>query len=144
MVLRSVELISETFEAVILRLSAAYWRGVTWDCLKNSLLDMRGFGRQVFSAKALKYCAWVTLVTATLPAVIAYHLICYGAQDPSTVHLSSFKKTVAVACTLAAYVAMFVLPWLYVLQAMPAALRLEEHTSELQSLMRISYAVFCL
>src|SRR3546814_8802307 len=26
----------------------------------------------------------------------------------------------------------------------PATLRLEEHTSELQSLMRISYAVFCL
>src|SRR3546814_5549195 len=26
----------------------------------------------------------------------------------------------------------------------PAALRSEEHTSELQSLMRISYAVFCL
>src|SRR3546814_9424211 len=29
-------------------------------------------------------------------------------------------------------------------QAKPAALRSEEHTSELQSLMRISYAVFCL
>src|SRR3546814_7651830 len=28
--------------------------------------------------------------------------------------------------------------------AQPAALRSEEHTSELQSLMRISYAVFCL
>src|SRR3546814_2987228 len=27
---------------------------------------------------------------------------------------------------------------------MPSALRSEEHTSELQSLMRISYAVFCL
>src|SRR3546814_2073761 len=29
-------------------------------------------------------------------------------------------------------------------QVVPAALRSEEHTSELQSLMRISYAVFCL
>src|SRR3546814_4615684 len=29
-------------------------------------------------------------------------------------------------------------------QAAPAGLRSEEHTSELQSLMRISYAVFCL
>src|SRR3546814_9516792 len=28
--------------------------------------------------------------------------------------------------------------------ALPASLRSEEHTSELQSLMRISYAVFCL
>src|SRR3546814_9180018 len=30
------------------------------------------------------------------------------------------------------------------LPAVPARLRSEEHTSELQSLMRISYAVFCL
>src|SRR3546814_10490117 len=30
------------------------------------------------------------------------------------------------------------------LAALPARLRSEEHTSELQSLMRISYAVFCL
>src|SRR3546814_7093766 len=29
-------------------------------------------------------------------------------------------------------------------QAIPGGLRSEEHTSELQSLMRISYAVFCL
>src|SRR3546814_1639603 len=29
-------------------------------------------------------------------------------------------------------------------KAMPASARSEEHTSELQSLMRISYAVFCL
>src|SRR3546814_8381256 len=31
-----------------------------------------------------------------------------------------------------------------VLQVDPSGLRSEEHTSELQSLMRISYAVFCL
>src|SRR3546814_7705354 len=38
-------------------------------------------------------------------------------------------------------------PWLHSCKAMSrarAALRSEEHTSELQSLMRISYAVFCL
>src|SRR3546814_10534585 len=40
--------------------------------------------------------------------------------------------------------------WLFLLQnisgmqEIPAAMRSEEHTSELQSLMRISYAVFCL
>src|SRR3546814_4220405 len=32
----------------------------------------------------------------------------------------------------------------YRLRGFPLALRSEEHTSELQSLMRISYAVFCL
>src|SRR3546814_9632504 len=34
--------------------------------------------------------------------------------------------------------------WLRYVAARPAANRSEEHTSELQSLMRISYAVFCL
>src|SRR3546814_6970411 len=33
-------------------------------------------------------------------------------------------------------------PWLF--HATPNAIRSEEHTSELQSLMRITYAVFCL
>src|SRR3546814_10231359 len=36
------------------------------------------------------------------------------------------------------------LPWSLALFAIAAAMRSEEHTSELQSLMRISYAVFCL
>src|SRR3546814_1261224 len=35
-------------------------------------------------------------------------------------------------------------PWLWRRSARTACLRSEEHTSELQSLMRISYAVFCL
>src|SRR3546814_7806542 len=34
--------------------------------------------------------------------------------------------------------------WAFAAAALGAALRSEEHTSELQSLMRISYAVFCL
>src|SRR3546814_10188867 len=39
----------------------------------------------------------------------------------------------------------FVLEWAPAASAAPqAAVRSEEHTSELQSLMRISYAVFCL
>src|SRR3546814_6189006 len=38
---------------------------------------------------------------------------------------------------------LFILPVLFVVILGPAA-RSEEHTSELQSLMRISYAVFCL
>src|SRR3546814_2540950 len=35
------------------------------------------------------------------------------------------------------------LPW-QVIERVPQEVRSEEHTSELQSLMRISYAVFCL
>src|SRR3546814_4564527 len=34
--------------------------------------------------------------------------------------------------------------WIYNMRAVSPCLRSEEHTSELQSLMRISYAVFCL
>src|SRR3546814_4154694 len=37
-----------------------------------------------------------------------------------------------------------VLTWIIIIQTILSWLRSEEHTSELQSLMRISYAVFCL
>src|SRR3546814_8284370 len=37
-----------------------------------------------------------------------------------------------------------VFPWMILLDFASAPTRSEEHTSELQSLMRISYAVFCL
>src|SRR3546814_5753808 len=35
-------------------------------------------------------------------------------------------------------------PWTYISASVATSARSEEHTSELQSLMRISYAVFCL
>src|SRR3546814_950063 len=38
----------------------------------------------------------------------------------------------------------FLAPDVYYISDLPSQLRSEEHTSELQSLMRISYAVFCL
>src|SRR3546814_4974607 len=46
-----------------------------------------------------------------------------------------FSMTVAIAILLSAVVSLTLTPMLC---------RSEEHTSELQSLMRISYAVFCL
>src|SRR3546814_7405123 len=39
---------------------------------------------------------------------------------------------------------IWLVPWLWFYKADPDKHRSEEHTSELQSLMRISYAVFCL
>src|SRR3546814_1977359 len=45
------------------------------------------------------------------------------------------------ASLLGIYVGFF---WLHMARRMGAGHRSEEHTSELQSLMRISYAVFCL
>src|SRR3546814_4289712 len=54
--------------------------------------------------------------------------------------LGGAPRTVAIANgTLAAAVGLGLQPWIP-----GAVLRSEEHTSELQSLMRISYAVFCL
>src|SRR3546814_2527370 len=50
----------------------------------------------------------------------------------------------AVQHAEAAHVADDLVPGLQLAQAGPQMLRSEEHTSELQSLMRISYAVFCL
>src|SRR3546814_6860043 len=48
------------------------------------------------------------------------------------------------ACAIAALIQQFELPLDLVCGAIEDKRRSEEHTSELQSLMRISYAVFCL
>src|SRR3546814_8592150 len=63
--------------------------------------------------------------------------------------LMRFGRTHPVALTLiviAAVLMMMPLFWVLALsfKANAALMRSEEHTSELQSLMRISYAVFCL
>src|SRR3546814_9825546 len=55
-----------------------------------------------------------------------------GERGPTKAGLASFFGFVSSSCSFAA------------LAASRSVLRLEEHTSELQSLMRISYAVFCL
>src|SRR3546814_2644282 len=59
--------------------------------------------------------------------------------------LPSFLMVLGLSVT---YVAFGGLPWMqalfYGIGAAVISIRSEEHTSELQSLMRISYAVFCL
>src|SRR3546814_8208956 len=60
-------------------------------------------------------------------------------------HLSAAeRKTLLVAGAAAGMTAIFNTPLAAALLAIEVLLRSEEHTSELQSLMRISYAVFCL
>src|SRR3546814_2889779 len=66
-----------------------------------------------------------------------------GVARPSVTREPSMRATIELSCALVA------LPWGLKVSAstpftQPAAARSEEHTSELQSLMRISYAVFCL
>src|SRR3546814_8291914 len=55
-----------------------------------------------------------------------------------------FSLSVAGAMVLSVLVALILSPMLCGRMLKPAHHRSEEHTSELQSLMRISYAVFCL
>src|SRR3546814_6138755 len=55
-----------------------------------------------------------------------------------------FHTFISVFVWLIVYLALFGLPHVSVLLLPLIILRSEEHTSELQSLMRISYAVFCL
>src|SRR3546814_2959000 len=49
----------------------------------------------------------------------------------------------SMTCTQGVRLSLTILRWLS-LRSRPVKIRSEEHTSELQSLMRISYAVFCL
>src|SRR3546814_7194073 len=60
--------------------------------------------------------------------------------------LTGFKGSAGFACVLLEEAAVFVdgRYTLQVVQEVDTTLRSEEHTSELQSLIRISYAVFCL
>src|SRR3546814_2525294 len=74
------------------------------------------------------------------------HLLKSGARammntspEPVSNWTASFTEDAAVVGALAL---AFAYPWLAL--AIVVAIRSEEHTSELQSLMRISYAVFCL
>src|SRR3546814_5567465 len=55
-----------------------------------------------------------------------------------------FDAAVAAEGLPAGFDERFIRLWRYYLQYCEGGFRSEEHTSELQSLMRISYAVFCL
>src|SRR3546814_6375112 len=70
---------------------------------------------------------WLTSVAAVLPVWGALALILVSAMA-----VTPFLNNAATVLVMAPIAAMF------------ASGRSEEHTSELQSLMRISYAVFCL
>src|SRR3546814_2525230 len=66
----------------------------------------------------------------------------YSARDTLTSLMLGTGSQVAGAFVGAAVIGMSV--WVYQYRLFDIGIRSEEHTSELQSLMRISYAVFCL
>src|SRR3546814_6584735 len=93
----------------------------------------------LFLALVLIECADLVFAVDSVPAVFAI------TQDPFIVYTSNIFAILglrALYFALAAVIHRFA----YLKYALAAVLvfRSEEHTSELQSLMRISYAVFCL
>src|SRR3546814_1879553 len=65
-------------------------------------------------------------------------------SDPDVIILGEIRDTVAASKAIqAAETGHLVIATIHA-ESVPMALRSEEHTSELKSLMRISYAVFCL
>src|SRR3546814_1223692 len=68
-------------------------------------------------------------------------------NEPQTTRMSnmlSFRKIAAGAAALSLAIALPFGASAHRAWMLPSSTRSEEHTSELQSLMRISYAVFCL
>src|SRR3546814_6502895 len=99
---------------------------------------------QITGALAGRYAAVQGLVEAPLHTAMAINLIIVGyaimrgvSNEPFGNYLSTWLKSylviIAATSSLAPAIA-----------SAAQSLRSEEHTSELQSLMRISYAVFCL
>src|SRR3546814_10306762 len=93
------------------------------DILSYPLMENTGAGRALFGAMSIAVLSLVLWVVNRATA----HWVAWLLAVPSV-----------LMSLLAHFAGMPVLlPWAH-------ALRSEEHTSELQSLMRISYAVFCL
>src|SRR3546814_7936896 len=85
------------------------------------------------------YAHWMVLAHVLIGFAMTW-IYAQGFSDERSSSLQGLRFGLAMALfsTLPGYLIY------YAVQPLPAALRSEEHTSELQSLMRISYAVFCL
>src|SRR3546814_3489341 len=79
-------------------------------------------------------------VLASSPGSERMQQIAAAIQEGAAAYLNRQYTTIAIAGIVIAIVLFVLLTW----QVAVGFIRSEEHTSELQSLMRISYAVFCL
>src|SRR3546814_7317448 len=100
------------------RLEAFFFSGTTW-------FPKRKSGSQTVMLASTSSCS---------ARQVRARLSCYWGSPPTPSHggLASFSVTERVTCPFLPKSMLW------------RACRSEEHTSELQSLMRISYAVFCL
>src|SRR3546814_1511692 len=94
-----------------------------------------------------RVCRRLASVAPTLPVALALLLVRAALSQMDVPTRSSYVMAVVTNPERAAAASFTSVPRSLAAAASPAlagALRSEEHTSELQSLMRISYAVFCL
>src|SRR3546814_7511904 len=90
--------------------------------------------------------AWLLLGVALLGGFLLI-LRWYVSAEPKTLVRTLRWGGLAVGVVVALFLMVtgrFGLLWMAAAFLLPWIMRSEEHTSELQSLMRISYAVFCL
>src|SRR3546814_3585599 len=106
------------------------WCGRPTGCVNYSTIQMTDFKSLGLSEALLKATDSMGFVNPTPIQEQAIPVLLQGDSD-----------LVGLAQTGTGKTAAFGLP---MLQLIDASARSEEHTSELQSLMRISYAVFCL
>src|SRR3546814_2531424 len=78
------------------------------------------------------------LVTVAAPPMPVYALVVSSWRRPTLLRLVLFEVDDTTECRVSAMTDPSIIP------ALLTVARSAEHTSELQSLMRISYAVFCL
>src|SRR3546814_4929712 len=123
----------------------------------NIFVVLIGFYGLFFLTAKLRNSAWGLVSTFALTGFMGYTLgpilnMYLGLANGGELISSALSMTALVFFGLSAYVLItrkdmsfpsgFITAGFFVL--IGAMLRSEEHTSELQSLMRISYAVFCL
>src|SRR3546814_1065928 len=83
-------------------------------------------------------------ILMTSVATVAWALPLMFASGAGAAARRSIGVVVVWGVSLATLITLLLIPILYLRFARNTGSRSEEHTSELQSLMRISYAVFCL
>src|SRR3546814_8507763 len=119
----------------------------------NIMLNPAAIKRDWFSNVRADALAGIVVALALIPEAIGFSVIV--GVDPRVGLYASFSIAVIIAfvggrqgmiSAATASVAVIIIPLVkqYGVEYLFAAPRSEEHTSELQSLMRLSYAVFCL
>src|SRR3546814_8750219 len=111
-----------------------------WTCSKDS-----GFMKCQYSPSAYRYCMSVSITSAASIESVAFMVTSCTRPDLIIRNLMRVKAWPLPGLTYSVSEMMAGSPLTRIfIPFLTSFMRSEEHTSELQSLMRISYAVFCL